>query len=173
MHLVGIAAARRVAPQADHPHVEGLGETREAAADIAEPDDEQRLAAELVLALRQVADHPAPDALCLVVARLGQAAGQRQDQRHGVLGDGARVDAAGAGEADIAALELVARELVGAGADRLDEAQPRRAVEEGVAPQAGDHQHVGLADAGRECFGVAHRETLDAGPERGNRSSSR
>ena len=106
-------------------------------------------------------------AAVLVVARLGEAAGQRQDQCHAVLGDGARVDAARAGEADLAARELFARELVGAGADRLDEAQPRRAVEEGVVPQAGDHQHTGLADASRERLGIAHRETPDAGPERG------
>ena len=96
-----------------------------------------------------------------------EAAGERQDQRHAVLGDGASIDTAGAGEADLAARELFARELVGAGADRLDEAQPRRAVEKGVVPQAGDHQHVGLADAGCECFGIAHRKTPDAGAERG------
>src|SRR5204862_208468 len=43
----------------------------------------------------------------------------------------------------------------------------RRAVEEDVVPQTGNHQDVGLADAGRERLGVAHRETPDAGPERG------
>src|SRR5205814_9287382 len=38
---------------------------------------------------------------------------------------------------------------------------------EGVVPQAGDHQDVGLADAGRERLRIAYRETPDAGPERG------
>src|SRR5204862_6341134 len=166
LHLVGIAAARRIAPQADDAHVEGLGETREAAPDISEADDEQCLAVELVLALREVADHLPPVAAVLVVARLGEAAGERQDQCHAVLGDGARVDAARAGEADQAALELAAWELVGAGADRLDEAQPRPAVEELTLPQAGNPQHVGLADAGCERLRIAYRKTPDAGAER-------
>jgi len=52
-----------------------------------------------------------------------------------VLGDGAGVDPAGAGEPDAAFVQLVARELVSAGADRLDEAQPLGLVEQLVAPQ--------------------------------------
>src|SRR5207302_7430333 len=136
LHLIGIAAPRRIAPQADDAHIEGLGEARQAAADIPKTDDEQRLAAELILALCEIADHLPPDMPVLVVARLGKAAGQCQDQRHAVLRDGARVDAARAGEADIAALELAAWELVGAGADRLDEAQPRREGEEDVGAEA-------------------------------------
>src|SRR5207237_8497935 len=83
-----------------------------------------------------------------------------------VLGDGASIHTAGAGEADLAARELFARELVGTGADRLDKAEARRAVEEGVVPQTGNHQHVGVGDAGRERFGSAHREAPAAAPER-------
>jgi hypothetical protein len=44
-----------VAADADHPHVERLGELREPAADLSEADDQQRLAAEFVLSLRDVA----------------------------------------------------------------------------------------------------------------------
>jgi hypothetical protein len=112
--------------------IKGLAEPR--SPPISPRPTTARLAAELVLAQRQIADHAAPDSPCLVVARLGKAAAQGEDQRHRVLGDGAGVDAARAGEADAAPRQLVARKLVGAGADRLDEAQLRRAVEEAVLP---------------------------------------
>jgi len=36
-------------PDADHPHVEGLGELGEAAADLAETDDQQHLVGELAV----------------------------------------------------------------------------------------------------------------------------
>ena len=116
--------------------------------------------------LAQIADHAAPDAPRLVVARLRQPAAQRQDQRHRVLGDGAGVDAARARQADAAARQRLARKLVGAGADRLDEAQPGRPIEQPVVPQPRDHQHVGLGQRGCQGLGVAHREAGDAGPER-------
>ena len=61
-------------------------------------------------------------------------AAQREHEGHRVLGDRAGVDPARAGEADAALCQLVARELVGAGADRLDEAQLLRAVEKAVLP---------------------------------------
>jgi hypothetical protein len=61
------------------------------------------------------------------------------------------------------ALARLARELVGAGADRLDEAQPLRLRQEIVPPQAGDHQHVGLADPLLQRGSVAHLEAVDAG----------
>jgi hypothetical protein len=98
----------------------------------------------------------------LVVARLGQAPRQRQDQRERVLAHRVGVDAGGGGEADAARREGRLVELVGARADRLDELQPGRAVEQVVAPQAGDHQHVGLADAGVEPGAVAHLERTQA-----------
>src|SRR5205807_5847836 len=59
--------------------------------------------------------------------------------------DLAVVDAACAGKADAALGQLCARELVGAGADRLDEAELLGTVENAVMPQPGDHQHIGLA----------------------------
>ena len=62
-------------------------------------------------------------------------------------------------------LERLARELVGAGTDRLDEAQPLRARQEIVAPEPRDHQHVGVTDPLLERGAVAHVEALDAGRE--------
>jgi hypothetical protein len=77
----------RVGAGADNAHVERLGELRKPAAGLSEADDQQRLAAELVLSLREVADHTAPDPFCLIVARLRKPARERQHQRHDVLGD--------------------------------------------------------------------------------------
>jgi hypothetical protein len=45
----------RVAADADHAHVERLGELREPAADLSKADDQHRLAAQLVLTPREVA----------------------------------------------------------------------------------------------------------------------
>ena len=67
-----VGALRGIAADADDLHVEGLGELGEMAADAAHADDQQGLAAQLVLALGEVADHAAPHLLVLVVARLGQ-----------------------------------------------------------------------------------------------------
>jgi hypothetical protein len=92
-----------------------FGKLREPAADLSEADDQQRLAAKLVLSLREVADHTAPDPLCLVVARLGKPPRERQHECHEVLGDRAGIDAAGAREPHAVLLERLARELVGAG----------------------------------------------------------
>src|SRR5690242_755884 len=72
----GSSARLRIASQPDHAHLKGLGKPGKAPADIAEADDQQRLAAELVLALGGIADHAAPEAPCLVVARLGKPPAQ-------------------------------------------------------------------------------------------------
>ena len=68
----------------------------------AEADDQQGLAAELVLARGEVGDHAAPVLLGLVVARDVELPLHGEDQRHGVLGDGARIDALRARQADAA-----------------------------------------------------------------------
>jgi hypothetical protein len=68
-------------------------------ADLAEPDDQQRLAAQFVLPPAEIADHAAPMPLRLVVPRLGETPGERQDQRHRMFRDGAVIDPARAGEA--------------------------------------------------------------------------
>jgi hypothetical protein len=107
-------------------------------------------------------DQPAPLALALVVARHRQLARERQDQRHGVLGHRTLVRALRAGDADAGPAEQVARVLVGAGADRLDEGEPRRELDEVVAPEAGDAQHVGVADARLQLVDAAHLERADA-----------
>ena len=102
----------------------------------------------------------------MVIARLGKPARERQHQCHDVLGDRAGIDAAGAREPHAMLPERLTRELIGAGTDRLDEAQPLRARQEVVAPEPRDHQHVGLADPLLEGGAVAHLEALDAGRER-------
>src|SRR5215469_7033469 len=117
MHRIRRAmAGLRMAPQPDHAHVEGFGELSDAPADLTEPDDEQCLAAELVLPAGEIADHATPYLLHLVVARLREAARQSEDQSHRVLGDRSVVDAPRAREADAASRQFFARELVGAGA---------------------------------------------------------
>ena len=53
-----------------------------------------------------------------------------------MLCDCAGVDPACAREADAALCQFLARELVGAGADGLDEAEPLRMFKQVVVPQA-------------------------------------
>jgi hypothetical protein len=96
------AAGGRIAPQPDDAHIEGFSELGETAADLPQADDKKRLAAELVLPPGGIADHATPDALCLVVPRLGKSAGQCENESHRVLRDRAEVDAARAGKADAA-----------------------------------------------------------------------
>jgi hypothetical protein len=55
-----------------------------------------------------------------------------------VLGDRAVIDAARAGKPDAALCQFVPRKLVGAGTDRLDKTEFRRAVEKTVLPQTRD-----------------------------------
>src|SRR5581483_4507361 len=154
-------ARRHIALEADHAHAESLGEPRQTSADAAEPDDDQRLAAELVLPLRQVGDHAAPGMLRLVVARLREATRHRQNERHCVLGHSVDVDALRTGEPNAATIEHGAIELIGAGADGLNEMQLARALGELVAPQPRNHQHVGLTDARLELFARGHAEAFD------------
>jgi hypothetical protein len=128
------AAEGRMAPQPDDMHLEGLGQLGQSFADVPQADDKERLAAELVLALGKIADHAPPHALLLVVTGLGKTAAQCQHQRHRVLGDRTSIDAACTGEPDPAPCQLFARELVGAGADRLNETEPFRPIEEQILP---------------------------------------
>ena len=126
MESAPFGALARILADADHLHSECLAEHREMAADTAHADHQHGLAAEFVLALGQVADHAAPDLLVLIVARLGQASRQGEDQRYCVLGHGARIDAGGAAQTDVPARKLLPGILVHARADRLDELQLRR-----------------------------------------------
>src|SRR5215472_7888816 len=77
----------RGSPQPDDMHIEDLGEPGEASPDIAQTDDEERFAADLVLTLGEIADHSAPHPFCLIVTGLGEPAAQCEDQRHRVLRD--------------------------------------------------------------------------------------
>ena len=125
------------------------------------PTTRSVFASELVLALRQVREHAAPHMLGLIIACLRQPPGQRQNERHHVFGNGVDIDALRAGEADAALLEHCTVELIGAGTDRLNEAQLRRARRQLVAPKAGDHQHVGFADPGIELVVRGDAEVPD------------
>jgi hypothetical protein len=156
----------RIAAEADHIHPERLRQLRQPSADPAQAHDQHRLALEFVLALGQVADHAAPDASRLVVARLRQPPHQGQDQRHRVFGHRARVDARRTGQPDAAARKRLFVELVGARADRLDEAQLCRQRDQPVVPHAGHHDHVGLVRAPLEVVPLARFEALYAGVQR-------
>ena len=146
----------------DDAHVEGLGEFGEAGADLAEADDEEGLAAQLVFARGEVADHAAPGAALLAVAAGVDVAGEGEDEGHGVFADGVAVDAAGGGQADAALAEGVEVELVDAGADGLDEAEAGRDVEELVLPEAGDEEDIGLREAGSHFLRGPGLEVPDA-----------
>ena len=89
----------------------------------------------------------------LVVARDMQLPFQREDQRHGMLRHRRCIDAACARQADAGTSEVLARVLVGAGADRLDEGEPRRLRDQLVAPQHRDAEHVGFANARGKLVG--------------------
>jgi hypothetical protein len=166
-HIVRVRAARaRIAFRADHAHAERLRQAGEMRADAAEPDDQQRLAAEFVLALAQVGDHAAPVVLGLIVAREMQLARHRKDQRHPVLGDRARIHALRARKPDARGFERLALILVGAGADRLDEFELRRARDQIVAPHHRDADHVRVRDAHGQFFQRIDLVVLDAGVAR-------
>ena len=72
----------------------------------------------------------------------------------------------GARKADAGGLERLALILVGAGADRLDELELRRARDQVVAPHPGNADHVGIRDAHGELLGRVHLEMPDAGVAR-------
>src|SRR4029077_962447 len=167
MHLVGtVDPSFGIAPDSDDAQLEGLGEPRQTPPDTAEPNNQQRLAGKLVLALRDLSDHPAVYVAGLVVARFGQPARQREDECHGMLGDRLLVDALGACETYAASCEELLVELIRPGADRLDEAKLRRMIEEIVAQQAGENEDVGLTKPLEELFARPRLEAPAARPTR-------
>src|SRR5271166_4263054 len=101
MDGIGVALATPgIATDSDDAHVEGLRESCKVPADRAGTHDDHGLAAELVLSYGGVADHIAPDALRLIVARLGKPPRESEHERHRVLRNRSRVDTAGACEPD-------------------------------------------------------------------------
>src|SRR5436190_10756036 len=80
-----------------------------------------------------------------------------------MLGDGARVDAGGAGQPHLLRRELLLGILVHARADRLDELELGGGRDEVVLPHARHDDHVGLADSLLEVVVGAHLEIPDAG----------
>jgi len=139
------------------------------AADAAEPYDQNRLAAKLVLALRRVTDHAAPVLRRLIVAPGVELAREGQDQGDGVLRDGPCVDPLGAGETHTQLAETVLVVLVRPGADRLHELEPRGAVEQLIAPKAGCQDDIGLMRFRLELVHRAHLEIADACAASGER----
>ena len=137
------------------------------------PTIDQRLAAELLLAQRPIADHAAPAPRPLVVAREMKLTRKRENERDGVFRHRAFVGALSAGQPDAALHEQRLVELIRAGAEGLHEAQLRRAREERVAPQARYDEHVGFARAPLQLLGRANLEMRDAGSPRANSSAAR
>src|SRR5262245_18581120 len=86
-----------------------------------------------------------------------QLPGQRQDQRHGVLRHRLRIHALRARQTDAGGLERVARVLVGAGADRLNESEPWRLLNELVAPQHGRRSRADVLEKNFWPPGEKHR----------------
>src|SRR5215469_1446965 len=89
----GSAWWRRHFLDGTHFHVQEFGPRSSESHPRHQTDDEERLAADLVLTLGEIDDHSAPHPFCLIVTRLGEPAAQCEDQRHRVLRDRARIDA--------------------------------------------------------------------------------
>ena len=108
-------------------------------ADAAEPDDQQRLAAEFVLALaRGPRSCRASAAWPGCRAPGGAAAAGPGSAPSRARATASRIHALRARQPDAGGRERVAGILVGAGADRLDEGEPRRPRDELVAPHHRD-----------------------------------
>ena len=78
----GFVPFRGVTLDADHAHAESFGKIGQPAADTAETENQQNLAAEFILALAQIGNHSTPDMFGLIVARLWQAPCNGEDERH-------------------------------------------------------------------------------------------
>src|SRR5262249_49205109 len=126
----------RSALEANDQKPECFGKLRQTTSDATQTDDQQRLAAEFVFALCTIGNHAAPDVLGLIVACLRQLPRHRENERHRVFRDCAEIYPLRAGEPTSALCQLGAIELVGSGADRLNEAQALGAVKQVVAPHA-------------------------------------
>ena len=148
------------------PHAARLRDPGQLGADGAEPEDDEGVAGEIVLALGERGDHAPPDVSALIVPRLGQMARQGEDERHAMLGDGIPVDAARIRERDAPRAEVVERELIVARADRLDVGQPLRPRQDLVAPEARDDQDIRRADARQRVVQGGSLEMGHAGSAR-------
>ena len=61
MHgICRVAPFGRIPPQPDDAHIEGFGKLGKATANLSQTDDKERLGAEFVLPLREIADHATP-----------------------------------------------------------------------------------------------------------------
>ena len=139
----------------DDRHAERPGETGDLAADIAEPDDARRLAAQFAQAGDLVAA-PAPGGDVRVLE--DQPARHGQHQQQGVFGDGDRIGAAIVGDRDSRAPRRGDVRAVVAGAQQLDQAQPGRLPEQRFVD--------GAVDETDEIFGVGDRDIEFRTPDR-------
>jgi len=121
-------------PRVSESEAKNARQPREAHSDTAEADDDQRPAAELLLAQRAVANHAAPAPLPLVVTRLVKLPRESEGERHRVLGNCAFVHALSVGEPNAAPGEQRLVVLIRASAEGLHEAQLRKARDQRVAP---------------------------------------
>ncbi len=147
----------------DDPHPEGAGALRHLLADAAEAGDAERLAAQL----------GAEEALLLPLAVLhrpiggGHAAGERQHQGAGVLGDADAVRARRVDDENAARAGGGHVDVVDAGAGAGDDPELRRRGQQvgGDLRRAADEQRVGVRQRGREFRrrAAAPRVDLPAG----------
>jgi hypothetical protein len=156
-------AGTRATADADHLEIEGARECCKARSDATQADDDEGPAAEFLLARRRIGDHARPAPLVLVVARLPEMTGHGKDKGDRMLGHDPFVRALGACEPDAAALQDLARELVRARADGLDEAQPRRGLGIFVSPQERREKNIRLRQGGLQLVGSAGNDHALAG----------
>ena len=109
-----------VALDADDPHVERTGETRDPRADSAEPVDNHGLAGQFLFATIEIGNHAAPDVLALSVAPGMNVTRQCEQQRHRMVAHRVAVDAAAVGEPHPEHTERIKVELVVARRAHLD-----------------------------------------------------
>ena len=120
---------------------------------------------QVVLAVGDVRDHAAPESFALVVATRVQLPDQAKSEPHCMLTDGIGIHACGVGQKDAPLTQALQWKLVVASADGLDIAKPRTMLQKLIVPEAGDHQHVGLRQAGKSLPGCPGLLVADAGVE--------
>ena len=149
---LGRAFGREEGVETDHVHVEPLSPLRDRQADPTEPDDAQRLAAELRAGERVALPLPGLQA----VIRLGDVPRQREHQRHRMLGRGDRVAAGGVHHHDPLASRGGYVDVIDPDPGPDDHLEPRLVKQDlgGELRPRSDHDAVGLRQGGAEAGGV-------------------
>ena len=153
MDLVGLAlVSRRIAFDPDHRHTEGLREPCQTFTDCTQTDDQQVMPDQIVLAVRYVRDHAAPETSALIVAPGVELADEAKHKSHRVLTDRIGIHTGGVGQQDVSLTQLLQRKLVVAGTDRLNVTKTWAVFQEHIVPETGDHQYIGLRQSGKRLF---------------------